>query len=250
LGYQAMIHADAGRFDLAHERQGEADALSRDTGLLYVEAAVAGTRGVVELFRGDWAACRTSGFELERKSKRIGSTFMQAVSQTLGGYARCFEGQQSEGLAMLRGGVEMLERSEISMMLSFLCACLAEALVLAGEVDEAQTFAERALEHATTRGDRMGEPQAYRVLLLVTARRSPGERDRIDAALDTALDSARHRGSVRDALITTMRAAELLAESDPHWARAQLLDCANHFGALQMPWYRARAEDLLAKVPG
>lgn len=250
LGYEAMIHADSGRFDLADERQKEADALSRDTGLLYVEAAVAGTRGVVELFRGDWVACRESGFELERKSKRIGSTFMQAVSQTLGGYARCFDGEQSEGLAMLRDGVEMLERSEISMMLSFLCSCLAEALALAGEVDEAQTFADRALEHAATRGDRMGEPQAYRVLLLVTAQRSPGERDRIDAALDAALHAAHRRGSVRDALITTMRAAEVLAASDANWARAQLLDCAERFGALQMPWYRARAEELLAKLPG
>ena len=213
---------------------------------------MAGTRGVVELFRGDWPACRKSALELDRKSKRIGSTFMQAVSQTLGGYARCFgfDGQRSEGLAMMRSGVDMLERSEISMMLSFLHACLAEALVLGGEVDEAQSFAERALEHATTREDRMGEPPAYRVLLLATARRSPRERDRIDAALDAALAAARRRGSVRDAVITTMRAAEVLAGSDPGWARAQLLDCAKRFGALQMPWYRARAEELLAKVPG
>jgi tetratricopeptide (TPR) repeat protein len=250
LGYQAMIHADTGRFDLADKRLEEAGALLRDAGLLYVEAAVDATCGVVELYRGDWVACRKSATELERKNKRIGSTFMQSLSQTLGGYARCFDGQRSEGLAMLRRGVDMLERSEISMMLSFLHACLAEALVLGGEIDEAQTFAERALEHARKREDRMGEPQAYRVLLLATARRSPGERDRIDDAFEAAVGAAHRRGSVRDEVITMLRVAELLAERDPDWARARLVECAERFGALQMPWYRALAEELLARVPG
>ncbi len=247
LGYQAMIHADTGRFDLADERLDEASALARDAGLLHVEAAVAGTRGVVELFRGDWPACRWVAAELERKSKRIGSTFMLAVSQTLGGYARCFEGQQREGIAMLRGGVAMLERSEIWMMIAFAGACLAEALVLGGEVDEAEYLAGRALEHAA-RDDRMGEPQAHRVLMLVAARRTPGERGRIDVALASALAAARRRGSVCDELITLMRAAEALAERDPGWARDRLRECVERFRALRMPSYCARSEALLERI--
>src|SRR5258705_8622220 len=136
-----MIHAETGRFDLAAERLDEATVLARESGRLYTEAAVVGARALVDLFRGDWPVCRKNAGELERKAKRIGSTFMIAFSRALGGYARCFDGQRSEGIAMLRDGIARLERSEIWMMISFLYACLAEALVLGGEVDEAQDLA-------------------------------------------------------------------------------------------------------------
>ncbi len=248
IAYQGMIYAETGRFDLALERLDEARALARESGRLYTQAAVVGTCGVVELWRGDWSACRRSAAELERKSKRIGSNFMLAFSQSLGGYARCFDGQRGEGIAMMRTGVAMLERSDTAMMISFLYACLAEALVLGDEVDEAQYFAERALEHVK-REDGLGAAQAHRVLLLATVRKEPENRDRIDAALSAALAVARRRGSVRDEAITGLRAAEALAERDPNWARKQLLESAERFRALQMPWYAARSDDLLARFP-
>jgi tetratricopeptide (TPR) repeat protein len=94
IAYQAMIHAERGHFDLAIERLDEARKLARESGRVYTEAAVVGTCGVVELWQGDWPACRKSAAELERKSKRIGSNFMLAFSQNLGGYARCFDGQR------------------------------------------------------------------------------------------------------------------------------------------------------------
>jgi class 3 adenylate cyclase/tetratricopeptide (TPR) repeat protein len=247
ITYQAMIHAEAGRFDLAAERLDEATMLARESGRLYTEAAVVGSRALVDLFRGDWPVCRKNAEELERKAKRIGSTFMLAFSQALGGYARCFDGQRAEGIAMLRDGIARLQRTEISMMMSFLYACLAEALVLGGEVEEAESLAARALEHAA-REDRSGEPAARRVQLLVAARRAPGERERIEAAYALALAAARRRGSVREELITTFRAAEALLERDPEWASDRLRECVERFRALQMPWYGDRAEVLLARA--
>jgi class 3 adenylate cyclase/tetratricopeptide (TPR) repeat protein len=247
MTYQAMIHAERGRFDLAEERLEEARSLACASGQIYTEAAVVGGRGVVELFRGSWPACRRSAAELERKSRRIGSTFMLALSQTLGGYARCFDGQRGEGVAMLREGVSMLEHSGIWMMISFAYACLAEALVLGGECEEAENLALRALEHLAHE-DHAGEPGARRVLLLVAARRKPAARDLFDAALASALDAARRRGSARDEAITWLRASEALAERDPGWAREHLARCAERFRALQMPWYEEQSAALLARA--
>ena len=247
LGYQGMVLGDSGRFDLAKERLREADQLAHESGRVNAEAAVAGTRGIVELFQGDWSSCQRTSAELERKAKRIGSILMESLSQTLGGYARCLDGLHSEGLEMLREGVAMLERSEIWMMISFAYACLAEALVLGGELDEAEQCARRAIEHAAHE-DRMGEPAAYRVLMLALAQREPGDRERIDGAFGAALDAACRRGSVRDEAITRMRLAEVLLERDPEQARTLLRDCSERFRSFGMPWYSALSESLMEQL--
>ena len=43
-----------------------------------------------------------------------------------------------------------------------------------------------------------------------------------------------------------LRAAEVLKQVwSPSWRRELLIDCASRFDALQMPWYRGRAEELM-----
>ena len=244
LGYQAMAHADSGRFDLASKCLTEADRLAGESGRVNVEAAVAGTRGIVELFRGDWPACQRSAAELERKAKRIGSILMQSLSQTLGGYARCFDGLRSEGVPMLRVGVSMLERSGIWMMVSFAQACLAEALVLGDGVDEAEQVAQAALTHAVHE-DRMGGPQANRVLMLALVQRAPDDREGLESAFARALVCAQQRGSPRDEAITRLRLAEVLAARDPARARVLLSECSEGFHHFGMAWYAARSDALL-----
>jgi hypothetical protein len=133
------------------------------------------------------------------------------------------------------------------MMISFVYACLAEALVLGGECEEARALRAGALEHLAHE-DRSGEPPARRVLLLVAARRTPGEREVVDAKLAEALEAVRRRGSVRDESITLLRACEALAEHDPRWAHQRLVECVERFRALQMPWYEEQFEALLARV--
>jgi hypothetical protein len=200
---------------------------------------------MIDLFRGDWPACRRNAGELERKSKRIGSTFMTALSLGVGGYARCFDGEPGEGIAMMRASVALLERSDIRMMSSFFYGCLAEGLALGGDCDEAPAFAARALEH-TAHDDRFGEPQALRVLMIVAARRSREQRASIDSHLAATVAAARRRGSVREEAISLFRFAEALAQRDPDSARERAKECAERFRTLQMPWYAARADDLFA----
>ncbi|HEX5065330.1 MAG TPA: AAA family ATPase [Myxococcota bacterium] len=244
-GYLALIDCESGRFDRADERLEEAFKLAEISGQPQLDGALRAIRITIAAAQGSWAACAAGAAELAPRAQRIGSIYMLAMSHSLGGFARYALGEQAEGVAAMRSGIELLERAENGMNLSMLYACLASVLVRIGSLDEAESLALRALERAQLM-DRMGEATALRVLFTVSARRSPQGGPEVDAALQAAIEVARQRGSPRAEALTWLRAAEELAQVwSPAWRRELLLDCAKRFDALQMPWYRARAEELL-----
>jgi len=246
LGYLALIDCESGRFDRVDTRLEEAFKLAEISGRIQLEGALHSIRVVTHALRGNFPACVSAAAELEPRAQRIGSIYMLAMSQSMGGYARYLLGERTEGVASMRSGIELLERAENGMNISLLYACLAGALSVVGSLDEAETLARRALQRADQQDDRMGEPMARRVLFAVVARRAPQGGPEVDAALEAAIEVARRRGSEREEALTWLRAAEVLAQVwSPAWRRELLLDCAKRFDALQMPWYRARAEELL-----
>jgi tetratricopeptide (TPR) repeat protein len=247
-GYLALIDCESGRFDRADERLEEAFKLAEASRQLQLEGALRCMRLTVDAFRGSWDACAAGAAELATRAQRIGSTYMLAMSRTLGGYARYAQGEHTEGVAEMRSGIELLERADNGMNLSLLYGCLAGALSVVGSLDEAESLALRALERAALQ-DRMGEPTARRVLFAVAARRAPRGGPEVEAALESALEAARRRGSAREEAVTWLRAAEVLGQArDAGWRRALLDDLVERFEALQLPWHRARAEALLAEL--
>ncbi|HVN40169.1 MAG TPA: AAA family ATPase [Myxococcota bacterium] len=250
LAYLALIDAERGHFDLAEKRFDQALELAEISGRLQLEGALRCIRLVAEAFRGSFSACTAAADELASRARRIGSTYMLAMSHSLGGYARYMLGEHSDGVAAMREGVGMLEGAENVLTLSLPQACLAGALSAIGSLDEAESLALRALERSERLLDRMGEPAARRVLFSVAARRAPKGGPEVDAALETAVATARRFGSPREEALTWLRAAELMAEAwSPAWRREVLLDCATRFETLQMPWFRERVEEMLARDP-
>ena len=150
----------------------------------------------------------------------------------------------------MRDGVGALERAENVLTLSLPQACLASALSAIGSLDEAEDLALRALARCEEHEDRMGEAMARRVLFSVAARRAPQGSPEVDAALEAAVAIARRFRSPREEALTWLRAAELMSQAwSPAWRHEVLLDCATRFETLQMPWFRERAEALLARDP-
>jgi tetratricopeptide (TPR) repeat protein len=246
LGYLALIDCESGRFDRADTRLEEAFKLAEMSGRLQLDGALRGIRVVTHALRGNFAACASAAAELAPRAQRIGSIYMLAMSQSIGGYARYLLGESAEGIASMRSGIQLLERAENGMNISLLYACLAGALSVVGSLDEAESLARRALQRAEAQEDRMGEPMARRVLFAIAARRAPQGGPEVDMALEAAIEVARRRGSEREEALTWLRAAEVLAKVwSPGWRRELLIDCAHRFDSLQMPWYRARAEELM-----
>jgi class 3 adenylate cyclase/tetratricopeptide (TPR) repeat protein len=249
LAYLALIDAERGRFELAEKRFDQALELAEISGQLQLEGALRCIRLVVDAYRGNFAACVAASDELASRAQRIGSTYMLAMSHSIGGYARYMLGEHSEGVAAMREGVGALERAENALTLSLPLAFLASALSAIGSLDEAENLALRALERSEQLLDRMGEPAARRVLFSVAGRRAPQGSPEVDAALETAVATARRFGSPREEALTWLRAAELMSQAwSPEWRREVLLDCATRFEALQMPWFRERVEGMLARA--
>jgi tetratricopeptide (TPR) repeat protein len=248
-GYLALIDSEAGRFDVADARLEEAFKLVGLAGQLQFEGAIQTIRLTLELFRGDWPACLAAAKALSPIAQRIGSTYMQAMSRGLGGFARFVTGELEAGIAEMRAGVALLEKAENGMNLSLLYACLASALVSVGAIDEAEAVAQRALARAEA-GDRMGEPSARRVLLMLAAQRQPQGGPEVEAAFEAAIEAPRRRGSPREEAVSWLTAAVFLGASrDLAWRRKVIADCLERFVAMQMPWYADHARMYLSLLP-
>jgi len=249
LAYLALVDAERGRFELADKHSDQALELAEIAGQLQFEGALRCIRLTVEAFRGNFAACAVAADELASRAQRIGSTYMLAMSRSLGGYARYMLGEHSEGVAAMREGVGILEGAEHALTLSLPQACLASALSAIGSLDEAEDLALRALGRCEEHEDRVGEAMARRVLFSVAARRAPRGSPEVDAALEAAVATARRLGTPREEALTWLRAAELMSQAwSPAWRREVLLDCATRFETFQMPWFRERSEELLAQM--
>ena len=213
-GYLALIDCESGHFDRADARLEEAFKLAEmpaDSSSSRARCAASASSWTPSAATGP--ACAAAAAELAPRAQRIGSIYMLAMSQSLGGYARYMQGERTEGVAAMRSGIEQLERAENGMNLSLLYSYLAGALSVIGSLDEAESLALRALERAEQQQDRMGEPTARRVLFAVAARRAPQGGPEVDAALEAAVEVARRRGSAREEALTWLRAAEVLAQA-------------------------------------
>ena len=122
ISYQAMIHAETGRFDLAAERLDEATTLARESGRLYTEAAVVGSRALVDLFRGAWGfKGMLVKFKLEVGIPREGLIKIGQASRAASGadylVANTLDmvGGESAGAFLLSdGGEEWVRRAELA----------------------------------------------------------------------------------------------------------------------------------------
>ncbi|HVP27539.1 MAG TPA: AAA family ATPase [Myxococcota bacterium] len=244
-GFLAMIDAEAGVFDRAYARAEEALALACHAGP-QIEGALASILAVVQLFRGDWARCRATADALRPRAERIGSTYMLSMSRNVGGYAAFRQGQHEVGLRLLRESVRSLESSDVRMAISLNYACLGEALALAGDAQEAELWARKAIARASA-GDRLGEAQGHRALALAALAHRVPDVGLAEERFAASCAVAQAKGSRRDLAISRLFAAESLPAAPASRAsRCELEELAGELDAMGMEGERERARALLA----
>jgi class 3 adenylate cyclase/tetratricopeptide (TPR) repeat protein len=245
LGCRALVHGDRGDFRIASDDMSEALAMVRGTGNA-IEGSLLGLLGMIQLWQGDWDACIETVRRARVTAEQVNGPYVFAMSQTVGGYARWVLDRSPEALVQLRQGVEWIEARQVRLFLSFNCAHLADALVTAGQLTEARDYALRAILRAGEK-DPIGEATAHRVLARLAAL-TPGEEAEGAAHLDCAQLSAESRGSRRDAAVTDLSRGERLVTEGHRSAAEPVLEKARDaFQAMEMAWYQARAEELLAR---
>jgi hypothetical protein len=143
----------------------------------------------------------------------------------------------------LRSAAAWLESTQIGLTLSWNQACLAEALALHSQPEEARVQAQKALARAEAR-DLLGEVAAHRALGLLTASGEEGWPS-AEACFQRALDAAERKGSERDAAITKLRGAQAAARVGQSERAADWLDQAGQqLAAMKMEGYLTEARVL------
>jgi len=240
LGMKALVHGYLGDFEDA-----ESDietALRAVRGADHaVEASLFGLRGMIEIWRGRYAACVETARESRSRAERVSGPYVFATSQTLASYANLMMAPDPRALEELGSAVGWVEERGMRLFLSFSAACLGDALASAGDLGGARRYAELALARAR-QGDRLGEAMGHRVLarVLLHGRGSSAEAER---HLDRAEEVALSHGSRRESALTRLDRAELRRrEGDPTSAQALAKDALATFRTLDMDAHAERTE--------
>jgi class 3 adenylate cyclase/tetratricopeptide (TPR) repeat protein len=170
------------------------------------------------------------------------------IAATLG-YAYALGGRSSEAIALLEDGVKRGEAKRIMARQSVWTTWLGEAYLLAGRDDDALEQGRRALTLTRDNGERGNEAHVLRLLADVAARRGPVDEHDAESLYRQA-----------GALAETLAMRPLLAvcelglgswyhtvERDDEAVR-NLRSAADHFRAMEMTAWLARAEDELART--
>jgi class 3 adenylate cyclase/tetratricopeptide (TPR) repeat protein len=239
-GSLAVCMAEMGAFEAAESYGAEAarraDAVGQPDSIMWSYWSI----GLVALNKGDCSAavlvfdrlldvCRTH--DLDAYASRI----MAAMGRTM---ARI--GQVKEGLSLLEKAVALDETAEPQIARSFTLTAYAEALLLAGELDKAETVIGGVLQRARSIGERSSEAHAcWLGATIQTVRASD-----LDAAagllgsataIATELDLQPLLAHCHLANADLCHRRGLQSEAGPHRERGQLL--MDQLG--MKPWFKA-----------
>jgi class 3 adenylate cyclase/tetratricopeptide (TPR) repeat protein len=216
LGMKALVHGYLGDFAQADACM---DAALRSVrGAEHaIEASLLGLRGMIEIWRGSYADCVETARQSRARAERVSGPYVFATSQTLSSYARLALGPDPAALEELSQAVAWVDDRGMRLFFSFSAACLADALVSAGDLVGARQQAERALEQVKE-GDRLGEVMALRAA--GRAALHAGDAGEARGFLDRADEAAERHGSRRERALNDLGRAELFRrEGDRDGAR-------------------------------
>lgn len=230
--FRTCVHAARGQFD-------EAEALIQPLVTLHrglTDEALLGhvltVAAVTAHFRGCWAEAAHLGLEAQDHARSAGHRLHEYVASTVPGLplARC--GDPAGGLQVQEQAAALARRARTTIFLDNSYAWLGEICLTSGRWADAETAAWKGLQIARTKGYRLGEALAEKVLGKISAAR--GDRPGARAWLRSALARFEALGARPDAarcLAMLAEVAENSAESRQHAQQA-----SDAFGVLGMDW--------------
>ena len=200
--------------------------------------------GSLNALRGNWAASLVQYSESIAMAIGIGDTIMAGYGTAYKGQATFWAGDREEGIRMMHEGVDMLEASGSYMAMIFIYGGLAESYAQEGALDEAVSFANKALELKRF-GAGFGEPIPHRALAIASAQGRPPDWNLAEERLNESIRLCRESGERPNLAIGYFRHAELLhGKGEPEQARAQLDQASALFREMEMTWWLKQAEEL------
>src|SRR5262249_35624131 len=177
------------------------------------------------LLRGEVAAAESGLASLQRTVRQLGLPQWEALARCDRGSIRAAAGAPSEGAALLREGIERYRSLGGGMGSPVLFALLADALLRAGDPEQARAAAESSIDLAEDTGEQWFTPEAHRLrgeALHALARDGAAE------ALARGSEMARAQGALSLELRLALAEARLARDAaelgEAHRHLATLLD--------------------------
>ena len=177
-----------------------------------------------------------------------GLSLYQAMASVIQGWALIAKGRPDEAIKQIRMGLSAHERTGTVLLHPQFSAMLAEALGVAGRIDEGLRVMEEAIAESDSTGDRYYTAEMYRLkgemLVMQAAKMGPGKAGSAEACFQRSITVARQQKAMAWELrATTSLARHYLRHSKPKKARTLLVEVHHKFteGFTTRDWREAKA---------
>jgi predicted ATPase len=151
--------------------------------------------GTAAVFARDVATACACGNDCETVTSEHGLVHWTARGWILQGWADAQKGEATTGIARIREGLAGAQAAGTRILTPFHLALLAEALALAGKIEEALAALDDALATAAASGERGSDPEIHRLRGELTGRLAHPDPAKAEHSFRTGLAIAREQGT-------------------------------------------------------
>ncbi|MBV8133872.1 MAG: AAA family ATPase [Alphaproteobacteria bacterium] len=198
-------------------------AYSRELGHAHTLAYAFGLAGRVAVLARDVATVYARSNDCVALASEHGFAYWAAWGRILQGWADAQRGEATTGIARIRDGLAAYEATGDRSATPLLLTLLAEALTLAGKIEEALAPLDDALANAAVSGVRQWNAEIHRLRGELTARLSHSDPAKAADSFRTALAIAREQGTRGYELRAAVSLARLRRDHGRHAEARDLL---------------------------
>jgi len=169
--------------------------LSRQLGHAHTLAHAFWFAGMAAVFARDVAAARAYGNNCVALASEHGFAFWAAYGQILQGWADAQQGETTTGIARIRDGLAAAEATGARSGTPYHLALLAEALALAGKIEEGLAALDEALAKVAVSGAKGWDAEIHRLRGELTGRLPDPDPAKVEDSFRTAVAIAREQGT-------------------------------------------------------
>jgi predicted ATPase len=181
--------------DQSARAAGRALELSRRLGHAYTLAQAFYFAGMTAVFARDVATAYAYGNDCVAVASEHGFAYWAAHGRILQGWANAQRGEATTGIALIRDGMAASEATGTRVYTPFYLTLLAEALALAGKIEEGLAILDDVLAKAGSSGKRGWDAEIHRLRGELTSRLPYPDPAKAEDSFRTALAIAREQGT-------------------------------------------------------
>jgi predicted ATPase len=170
-------------------------AYSRELGHPHTLAHALGLAGLAAVFARDVATVYAYGNECIALASEHGFPYWAARGRILQGWADAQRGEATTGIARIRDGMAAAEATGTRVTAPFHLTLLADALALAGKIEEGLATLDDALAKAAVSGEKGWDAEIHRLHGELTGRLPYPDPAKAEDSFRTALAIAREQGT-------------------------------------------------------